>query len=119
MPRPARVVQQAACKRDHIRLALGDDRFGLLRFGDFAHRDGSQAGVGAHTLGKRHLIARAYGNVLAMRNATGGHINKIAPPTLKQFGDQVQSQLGVELQILDPVVDWTPELDEKSGYPRP
>src|SRR4051812_23070836 len=65
VPRPARVVEDAAGKRDHVGVAGADDRFRLLGLGDHADRDNRHV-VGALDLaGEWNLVARTDWYLLA------------------------------------------------------
>ncbi|MNV29397.1 hypothetical protein D3C71_1206210 [compost metagenome] len=79
MPRPARVVEDAAGQRDRIGMAMAQDRFGLRRLGDQAHGDDRHAQlVRLDRLRERHLVARRQRNLLARVVATAGDVQELA-----------------------------------------
>src|SRR5258708_7893108 len=86
MPAPARVVQHAARKRDHIGLARRHDLFGLLRLGDQADRHGGEAGRFLHGLRQRNLISRAERYLLQRRHAAGGGVDPVDAALLQLLG---------------------------------
>ena len=71
MPGPAWVVEKPARQRDAIRMAVGNDRFRLVRVDDHAHRlHGNAAGL-FDGGGEWHLVARRSGRPHGRADAAG------------------------------------------------
>ena len=58
VPRPTRIVKNSAGERDEIGVAGADDRFGLLKFRNKAHRDDWNLGGRFHGAHEPHLAPR-------------------------------------------------------------
>jgi hypothetical protein len=77
MPSPARVVEKAPRQGDAVRIAVGNDRFRLLRVDDHAdglHRNAAGLSNGG---GERHLIAQRNRRPRHRTDAAGGDANII------------------------------------------
>jgi|SRR5579862_3228181 len=58
---PIRIAKEFASHDDEVGFALGQNRFGLLRFGDHAQCAGGNGRIPPDRFCKRHLIARPFG----------------------------------------------------------
>src|SRR5262245_10390374 len=54
-PTPMGIVKHGACERDHVGLALGDDRLSLFRRGDQPDRARRDAGLALHLFGETDI----------------------------------------------------------------
>ena len=88
VPAPARVVEHGARKRDHVGLALGDDRLGLRRRHDQSDRAGGDAGLALDPRGDRHVVAGLGRIARGGGDAARRHIDEIEAVSLKRLGDR-------------------------------
>ena len=56
MPRPTRVEEHATRQSHHIGTAFGENRLGLLRFGNQTHRDRRQTRFTAEFFSQGNLV---------------------------------------------------------------
>jgi hypothetical protein len=87
VPRPARVIEDAAGERDEVGVPGADDRFRLLEGGDQADRDDGHVHRALDRAGERDLVARADGDLLARVEAAGRDVDRRAPALLKCAGE--------------------------------
>ena len=81
------IVEHGARKRDHIGLAVGDDRFGLLGGGDQPDRPGGDAGLTLHLLGELDIGVGDQGGSGFGADAAGGDAHEIEPDLLQRPGE--------------------------------
>ena len=78
VPRPPRIVENAAGKRDEVSVSGADDGFGLLELGDQSDRDYRHVDALLHRTGEGNLVAGADGDLLARIEAAAGNVDRRA-----------------------------------------
>ena len=105
-PAPVGVVQHGASERDHIGLAFGDDRLGLLGRGDQPDRTRRDAGLALHLFGELHVRIGNQGGPRVGADAAGGNADEIDAEGL-EFPAESNGIVGREPAV-DPVVSGNP-----------
>jgi hypothetical protein len=118
MPWPARVVKDAARQRHRIGIAIGNNRFGLLRLADQTDGNHRCTYLRLDRRSKRHLVARLQRNLLARVQPTTGYMQELHATCIQRA-----AQLDALRQIpatVDPVGGGKPHTDrDPLRYRRP
>jgi hypothetical protein len=83
--RPVGVAQHLAGQENQIGLAAGNNRVGLRRIGNHAHRSGRHFGFLAYSRGERDLVTGADRDLYVRNHASRGAIDQIDAVRAKEM----------------------------------
>jgi hypothetical protein len=86
-----RVIKEGARQGHYVRLAFGDDSFGLLCGRDHADRAHHDAGFAAQPLGNRRVVTRAARRPDLSRRTARRDVDVIEPDLLERFAEVTAS----------------------------